>query len=107
MACKLLIIKLTRNSTSSPFFTSPDYLKEDLRKYGPPAIVGERNLSDGLVKIRMLLFPTISDYDNWLINPVILANNQARADHNQLHGITESRRVIDLEDLDILSKSII
>ncbi len=95
---------MVRSTVDTPFYNTPEHLKVDMRKYGPPAVVGERNLSNGLVRIRMLLFPTIAEYENWLINPVILANNNSRADHNKKHGITESRRVFDLNDLDVISK---
>lgn len=103
MSCKLLVIKLTRTSLEVPFYNTPEHLKVDMRNYGPPAVVGERNLSEGLVRIRMLLFPTVGDYNNWANNTVILANNNLRAKHNEKHGITESRRVFDLDKLDILS----
>jgi len=103
MTCKLLVIKLVRPNSDVPFYNTPEHLKVDMRNYGPPAVVGERNLSNGLVRIRTLLFPAIGDYDNWLTNPVILSNNNLRAEHNKKHGIIESRRAFELDSLDILS----
>ena len=95
-------MKQIRPNINIPFYAANETAKVALRTYGPPAVVGERNLSDGLVRIRTLLFPTEVEYANWLVNPVIQANVNDRATYNKQHGISEIHHVRDILDLDIL-----
>ena len=95
-------MKQIRPNTDIQFYAANETAKVALRTYGPPAVVGERNLSDGLVRIRTLLFPTAIEYENWLVNPVVQANVNDRAAYNKQHGISETHHVRDIVDLDIL-----
>ena len=95
-------MKQIRPNTGVQFYAASETAKVALRTYGPPAVVGERNLSDGLVRIRTLLFPTEVEYANWLVNPVIQANVNDRATYNKQHGISETHHVRDILGLDIL-----
>ena len=103
MACQLLIIKQIRPNESVHFYTAPEMVKAALRTYGPPAVVGERNFSNGLVRVRSLLFPTKEDYNNWLSNPVTALNVKDRMEYNNRKGIREEHCVVELLDYDILT----
>ena len=103
MPCQLLIIKQVRPNTNVPFYTAPESVKSALRTYGPPAVVGERNFTDGLVRVRTLLFPTVDDYQNWLTNPVTLMNVKDRLAYNNKNGISETHNTFDLPDYNILN----
>jgi hypothetical protein len=103
MPCQLLIIKQVRPNVSIPFYTASETVKNALRTYGPPAVVGERNFTDGLIRIRTLLFPTMEDYQNWLSNPVTSLNVKDRMIYNEKNGIRETHNTIGLLDYDILN----
>jgi hypothetical protein len=103
MSCQLLIIKQVRPNVNVPFYTAPESVKSALRTYGPPAVVGERNFADGLIRIRTLLFPSVEDYQNWLSNPVTSLNVKDRMIYNNKNGIRETHNAIGLEDYDILN----
>lgn len=104
MSCQLLIIKQIRPNINVPFYTAPESVKVALRTYGPPAVVGERNFTNGLVRIRTLLFPTVDDYQNWVTNPVTSMNVKDRQAYNNKHGIIEEHKVVDLPpDYNILN----
>ena len=98
MPCKLLIIKQTRKLSTTPFYSTPEAAKVALRLYGPPAVVGERNFADGLVRVRTLLFPTVADYENWLVNPVTAMNVVDRVRYNNLNAIIETQTVFDVAE---------
>lgn len=106
MPCQLLIIKQVRINTTVPFYTAPESVKNALRTYGPPAVVGERNFANGLVRIRTLLFPTINDYQNWITNPVTSMNVKDRLAYNTKYGIVEEHKVVEMPDYDILNATI-
>lgn len=103
MPCQLLIIKQVRPNNNVPFYAAPESVKSALRTYGPPAVVGERNFADGLVRIRTLLFPTEADYQNWLANPVTSMNVKDRMAYNTKHGIRETHNTMIMQDYDILN----
>jgi hypothetical protein len=103
MPCQLLIIKQIRPNTNVPFYAAPESVKDALRTYGPPAVVGERNFANGLVRIRTLLFPTVGDYQNWVTNPVTSMNVKDRLEYNSKKGITEEHKVVEMPDYDILT----
>jgi len=103
MACQLLIIKQVRPNTNVSFYAAPESVKNALRTYGPPAVVGERNFANGLVRIRTLLFPTVKDYQNWLSNPVTSMNVKDRMAYNDTNGIRETHNTISMADYDILN----
>lgn len=103
MSCKLLVMKQIRPSTSVSFYSAPEFVKEALRTYGPPAVVGERNFTEGLVRVRTLLFPSEQDYQDWLINPVTTANVKERFAYNKRHNITEIHQAFDIPKCDIQS----
>jgi hypothetical protein len=102
MPCQLLVMKQIRPNANVPFYTAPEFVKEALRTYGPPALVGERNFNNGLVRVRSLLFPTTADYENWLANPVTTANVNDRSKYNEKHGIKEIHQVFEVPGLDLL-----
>lgn len=106
MPCQLLIIKQIRPNTTVVFYAAPEAVKAALRTYGPPAVVGERNFADGLVRVRTLLFPTVGDYQNWVSNPVTSLNLKDRLEYNTKHGIVEEHKVVELPDYDILNAKI-
>lgn len=95
-------MKQIRPSTKVAFYSAPEFVKEALRTYGPPALVGERNFTDGLVRVRSLLFPTRADYENWLTNPVTAANVKDRFKYNEKNGITETHHVFEIPGLDLI-----
>ena len=101
MPCHLLVMKQIRPDTKVSFYQAPEFVKEALRTYGPPALVGERNFSDGLVRVRSLLFPTTADYQNWLTNPVTASNVKDRMQYNEKHGIIETHHVFEVPGLDL------
>lgn len=103
MPGQLLVMKQIRPNDKVSFYSAPDFVKEALRTYGPPAVVGERNFTDGLVRVRTLLFPTSEDYQNWLNNPVTSGNVKDRFAYNKEHGIVEIHKVFDISDFDIVS----
>lgn len=103
MSCQLLIIKQVRPNVDVPFYAAPESVKNALRTYGPPAVVGERNFTNGLIRIRTLLFPTMEDYQNWLSNPVTSMNVRDRMAYNDANGIRETHNTIGLQDYDILN----
>jgi hypothetical protein len=105
MPGQLLVMKQIRPNAKVAFYSAPDFVKEALRTYGPPAVVGERNFADGLVRVRTLLFPTVEDYQNWLTNPVTSGNVKDRFAYNKEHGIIEIHKVFSTGDFDILSLS--
>jgi hypothetical protein len=102
MPCQLLVMKQIRPNTKVSFYQAPEFVKEALRTYGPPALVGERNFNDGLVRVRSLLFPTDADYQNWLTNPVTVSNVKDRLDYNKKHGILETHHVFEIPNLDLI-----
>jgi hypothetical protein len=103
MSCQLLIIKQVRLNTNVSFYTAPESVKNALRTYGPPAVVGERNFSNGLVRIRTLLFPSLEDYQDWLSNPVTSLNVKDRMIYNNKNGIHETHNTISMANYDILN----
>jgi hypothetical protein len=103
MSCQLLIIKQIRPTTNVAFYAAPEAVKAALRTYGPPAVVGERNFANGLVRVRTLLFPTVGDYQNWVSNPVTSLNLKDRLEYNTKHDIFEEHKVVELPDYNILS----
>jgi len=103
MSCQLLIIKQVRPNTNVLFYSAPESVKAALRTYGPPAVVGERNFADGLIRIRTLLFPTLEDYQNWISNPVTSSNLKDRMTYNTKNGIRETHNTIGMADYDILN----
>jgi len=103
MPCQFLIIKQIRPSINVPFYAAPEAVKSALRTYGPPAVVGERNFADGLIRIRTLLFPTVADYQNWLANPVTALNVKHRLAYNDKNGIIETHNTMEMPDYDILN----
>jgi hypothetical protein len=103
MSCQLLIIKQVRPNVNVQFYAAPESVKAALRTYGPPAVVGERNFANGLIRVRTLLFPTVEDYQNWLSNPVTSMNVKDRMTYNEKNGICETHNAIGLEDYDILN----
>lgn len=103
MPCQFLIIKQIRPSAAVPFYSASEAVKNALRTYGPPAVVGERNFADGLIRIRTLLFPTVADYQNWLSNPVTSLNVKDRQIYNDKNGIVETHNTIEMPDYDILN----
>lgn len=103
MPCQLLIIKQVRPNTTVAFYSASESVKNALRTYGPPAVVGERNFVDGLVRIRTLLFPSVEDYQNWLSNPVTSLNVKDRITYNNKNGIVETHNVSVMPDYDILN----
>lgn len=106
MPCQLLIIKQVRPNTNVTFYAAPESVKDALRTYGPPAVVGERNFVNGLVRVRTLLFPTVGDYQNWVTNPVTSMNVKDRLAYNAKHGIAEEHKVVEMPDYDILKTEI-
>jgi len=106
MSCKLLIIKQVRPTAEVQFYSTPEQAKNALRTYGPPAVVGERNFTNGLVRVRILLFPTINDYNDWLVNPVTSRNVKDRQTYNSKNGIIETHNVFDVSDYNILSTDV-
>lgn len=102
MPCQLLVMKQIRPDSNVPFYSAPDFVKEALRTYGPPALVGERNFANGLVRVRSLLFPTSADYENWLTNPVTVSNVNDRLKYNEKHGIKETHHVIEVPGLNLI-----
>lgn len=102
MPCQLLVMKQIRPNTKVAFYSAPEFVKEALRTYGPPALVGERNFTDGLVRVRSLLFPTTADYENWLSNPVTSSNVKDRFTYNEKHGIVETHHVFEIPGLDLI-----
>lgn len=103
MSCQLLIIKQVRPNTNVSFYAAPEAVKNALRTYGPPAVVGERNFANGIIRIRTLLFPTLEDYQNWISNPVTSLNVKDRMTYNNKHGIRETHNTISMADYDILN----
>lgn len=96
-------MKQIRPNKDVSFYSAPDFVKEALRTYGPPAVVGERNFSDGLIRVRTLLFPSMEDYQNWLVNPVTANNVKDRMAYNNKYGIVETHHVFETPNFDILS----
>lgn len=105
MSCQLLIIKQVRPNTTVSFYAAPESVKNALRTYGPPAVVGERNFSNGIIRIRTLLFPTLEDYQNWISNPVTSLNVKDRMTYNNKNGIRETHNTISMADYNILNTS--
>jgi len=103
MSCQLLIIKQVRPNINVLFYSAPESVKAALRTYGPPAVVGERNFANGLIRIRTLLFPTLEDYQNWISNPVTSSNLNDRMTYNTKNGIRETHNTISMADYDILN----
>lgn len=103
MPCQLLVMKQIRPNASVPFYSAPEFVKEALRTYGPPAVVGERNFTDGLVRVRTLLFPSLKDYQDWLSNPVTTSNVKDRFSYNERNGIKEIHSVFEIPNFDIKS----
>lgn len=103
MPCKLLIIKQIRKVSTVPFYSAPEAAKVALRLYGPPAVVGERNFTEGLIRVRTLLFPTIDDYENWLVNPVTVMNVADRVRYNNSNNIIEVQTVFDVAEDNLLN----
>ncbi len=102
MPCQLLVMKQIRPNKNIPFYSAPEFVKEALRTYGPPALVGERNFTDGLVRVRSLLFPSTADYENWLSNPVTTTNVKERFKYNERNGIVETHQVFEIDGLDLI-----
>lgn len=103
MSCQLLIIKQVRPNINVLFYSAPESVKAALRTYGPPAVVGERNFANGLIRIRTLLFPTLEDYQNWISNTVTSSNLKDRMTYNIKNGIRETHNTISMADYDILN----
>ena len=98
MACKLVIIKQKRADTSTSFFVLTAENKTALEAQPSATVIGERNIGEGLIKIRTLFFPSPERYAEWQTNATIQATIATRDTYNTANGITTSNTVIDLPD---------
>jgi hypothetical protein len=96
MAAKLVIIKQKRTSTDVAFFVPPTDLKASAVAAGTVAVAGERNIKNGLVKIRTLFFPNLERFAEWEASQAIQNLIAARTAYNTANSITERVSVIDL-----------
>jgi len=96
MACKLVIIKQKRVDTSTAFYLLSAENKTALEAQPSATVIGERNIGNGLVKIRTLFFPNPERYDEWQANTTIQGNIATRDAYNTANGITSTTTVIDL-----------
>jgi len=99
MASKLMIVKQTRTSVDVPFFATTDEQKAEIKATALPIVSGERNMRNGLKKIRTIFFTSEQAYTDWLANEVIQASIVARDAHNAANGIVLDTRIIDLPGL--------
>jgi hypothetical protein len=100
MACKLVIMKQKRADISTPFYQLTSEQKTALEAQPGAVVVGERNISYGLVKIRTLFFPSLDHYDQWANNSVIQSVIGSRDAYNNAHGIQYVTEVVDLPSFD-------
>lgn len=96
MAAKLVIVKQKRASTDVAFFVAPADLKAAATASGTVAITGERNVGNGLVKIRTIFFPNPERFTEWEANQAVQNLIAARSAHNTANNITERTTVIDM-----------
>lgn len=96
MAAKFVIIKQKRASTDVAFFTAPTDLKAAAMSAGIVCVAGERNVSNGLVKIRTLFFPNPERFAEWEANQACQTLIAARSAYNTANSITERTTVIDM-----------
>jgi hypothetical protein len=98
MACKLVIMKQKRPDISTPFYQLTAEQRLELEAQPGAAVVGERNLSYGLVKIRTLFFASLDLYDQWVANTIIQSVIASRDAYNKDNGIEHTTVVVDIPD---------
>lgn len=96
MAAKLVIVKQKRASTDVAFFTAPTDLKASAMASGTVAVTGERNIGNGLVKIRTVFFPSQERFAEWEANQAVQTLIAARTAYNTANNIAEKVTVIDM-----------
>ena len=96
MACKLVIMKQKRVDTNTAFFTLSAEQKSAMEAQPSATVIGEKNINNGLVKIRTLFFPNPERYAEWQANTTIQTTLAAKEAYNTTKGITSSTTVIDL-----------
>ena len=96
MAAKFVIMKQKRASTDVPFFVAPSDLKAAATAAPVVCVAGERNVSNGLVKIRTLFFPNPERFAEWETNQAIQTLIAARSAYNTANNIAEKTTVIDM-----------
>lgn len=96
MASKLMVVKQTRASVDVPFYVTPAEQKAVIQAAPLPVITGERNVQQGLKKIRTVFFLSEQAYADWLANTTIQESIAARDAYNAANGITTDIRIVDL-----------
>jgi hypothetical protein len=96
MAAKLVIIKQKRASADVAFFVASTELRAAATAAPVVAVAGERNISNGLVKIRTLFFPNPERFAEWEANQAVQTLIAARTAYNTANSIAEKVTVIDM-----------
>jgi len=96
MAAKLVIIKQKRASADVSFYIPTTEVRAAATAAPVIAVAGERNIGNGLVKIRTLFFPSPERFAEWETNQAVQNLIAARQAYNTANGITEKVTVIDM-----------
>jgi hypothetical protein len=96
MASKIMIIKQTRPSLDVEFFTITAESKAALKAEPLPIIIGERNIDNGLKKIRTMFFTNAKALADWQASELVQSGLVARDAYNAEHGIATEIHTVDL-----------